>query len=139
MKKLLAAILFLTAGVIYAADQDSIVGFFGPTTNNSGATQIIMSAGSGGKKNCLTDFSIVTSSAMTLSILDGGTTVYAVDLATTSVYTAPVAKSLPFAEDWYGTNALCSGYGSSLSFTMFNSTGSPVGYRINYQGVIRGR
>ena len=138
MKKLIGIAAFiLTIGFIQAAEIDPIVGFIGPATNNSGAGTITIAAPGGGKRNCLTDFSITTSSNIVFSILDAGTTVYAIDITTTTFTVPP--KSLPFAEDWYGTNSLCAGYNSALSFTMLNSTGSPGGYKLNYQGSIRGR
>lgn len=141
MKKILfLASLVIIPALCFAATEiglDQVVGFIGPThTNSKTVSTVTIAAPGGGLRNCLTDFSITTSSNATIRILDAGTTIYAIDLST---ITGQVDRSLPFAEDWYGTNALCAGYNSSLSFTILNSTGSPAVYKLNYQGVIRGR
>lgn len=90
MKKLIAVVLMLSATVAYAAfNKLSRIGPSSASLSSWASAEqasTIASAGSG-IRNCLSNLSLTSSANFTLRVLDGGTTVYAVDVPTTTVTT----------------------------------------------------
>lgn len=89
MKKTVV-ILLLAATASYAAvDKLSKIGPTSPalTGVGNGDMTSTIAAGAAGVRNCLSHVSVTSSANVTLRVLDGATTTYAVDLATTVVTT----------------------------------------------------
>jgi hypothetical protein len=88
MKKIIVLALLVVAANAYALTAK--LSRLGPALatltgwNNSSteaAVRVTISAGATGVRNCITKLTFISTSTSTLRILDGGTTVYGIDLA----------------------------------------------------------
>jgi hypothetical protein len=134
MKKILLALAFV--GLSSPVKSGEVVSeLIGPTSLSQSTILTTIAAPGAGYENCLTDVVAVSTHNFTLRILDSGTTVYAVDIATSTAY-LPL-RTAPYADKWTKDNPFCVTENSALRFTIINSTDSAAQYRLNYRGYIR--
>lgn len=108
-----------------------------PTYLSQSTITTTINAPGAGYRNCLTDIVIVSTHNITFSILDGGTTDYAVDIST-SVSFLPI-RTAPYIDKWSKDDPFCITENNPLRFTIINSTGSAAQYKLSYRGQIRKR
>lgn len=116
---LCVAVVGFIFGASLARAFPRVVGYtsvIGPANSTS---RVEIAAGATGVRNCLTHASAVSTSTFTFRVLDGGTTVYAIQLAANS----------GFVGDWNPEDPICSTAATILTL----SVDSPP-YQINYQG-----
>lgn len=127
MKKLLAAVLIMFCGFVYAADDDSTT--YSPISISTagtkvGSTIITFNAITVGTKarNCITDLSMSAdnfpAAGFTLTVLDGSATAYSLTQSTMAII-----------ESWYPKNPLC----LSRDTTTYISVGSG-NFKVNVSG-----
>lgn len=89
----------------------------GPATS---ASNVTISAGATGVRNCITDIDVVSNSTYTLRVLDGATTTYALLLPSGTV----------FARTWDLADPFCGTAATLLKISVDNGT-----FTINYRGI----
>lgn len=89
MKKIMICLLLLAAPAYAVLNRQARIGPTAATLSAwAHAVQAnTITAGATGVRNCLSNLSVTSSANFTLRILDGGTTTYAVDVATSVVTT----------------------------------------------------
>lgn len=113
-----AAILIMVPNVFGASSVEPIAAI-GPATSSA---QVTITAGSSGIKNCVSDFDVISDSTYTFRVLDGGTTIYAMNL----VPNAGLIRS------WGRDGAICGSSATSMTLSISSGT-----YAINYKGFTR--
>lgn len=104
---------FLTT---YAFAARLMLSIIGPSNSTSNVT---LSAGAAGVKNCLTDIDVTSDNAFTFRILDGGTTVYQV----------PISSGGALVRSWSELTAYCGSAATSMTLSV-----SAGNMNINYSG-----
>lgn len=121
MKKLIFCLVALIPIGLWATNDNFVVySVIGPTVATSSVT--IPSPGVG-KRNCLTDLTIIGNANYTFRILDGGTT----------NFTLVLASGTGFTKEWDRNDPRCS-TNTAVSTTLSIDTGT---FQINYQGFVR--
>jgi hypothetical protein len=114
--RILLTFMFLMPISLMAGRNITPAANIGPS---SAAANVTIAAAGTGKRNCITDLDVLSDSAYTLRILDGGTTTYAMTLG----------ASAGLVRSWDVDDAFCGSANAAMYINV--SAGTP---QINYKG-----
>ena len=127
MKKLLA-LAFIGLSVGYSHAAEPVVKYELYPRFSIGVTSVTIASAGGDSRNCITDWTLMSTIASTMTILDGslatGTTIWGLSSAPANI---PVVVTTGNKE-----SALCGGANSPMVISITNGTPS-----INYRGFVK--
>jgi len=132
MKKLIFSgiLFFALAGNAQAQGERQVLANIGPAISsgaiNASGFDVTISSGGSGVRNCLTEMTVVSDAAYTLTIYDGGST------AMPAIWEMDFSANAGITKDWPFFGALCGSKNTELSIEVSAGTTHKltyVGYR----------
>ena len=128
MKKILilAVLVFGLAGAAQAQGERQVLADLGPSLSSgtvSSAFELTLSSGGANVRNCLTEMTILSDTAYTVTIYDGG------DTALPPIWEQAFSADAGITKDWGFFTALCGSKNTQMTIDVSAGT-----YRLTHKG-----